>query len=63
MTGSWQTTLFGILAAAGLAMSQGANPGSWLHLIGQVLAVVGTGGIGVTARDNNKSSEDVGVKR
>ena len=62
MKGSWKTTLFGILAAIGTGLSQTQPSDSWLGVSGVLLAMVGTGGLGMVARDNNKSSEAVGAK-
>ena len=59
---SWKTTMFGGLAALGLSLTQVTPEGDLLHMIGQILAIVGTGGIGLSARDNDKTSEDVGAK-
>ena len=62
MNGSWKTTLFGILAAMGTGLSQTQPSNSWLGVAGLLLAMAGTAGMGMTARDNDKSSEDVGAK-
>lgn len=62
MWGSWKTSMFGILAAVGTGLVQTQPSGSWLGVIGLVLAMLGTGGVGMAARDNDKSSEDVGAK-
>ena len=62
MKSSWKTSLFGILAAIGTGLSQTQPSNSWLGVIGLVLAMAGTGGMGMAARDNDRSSEDVGAK-
>ena len=62
MKGSWKTSLFGILAAIGTGLAQTQSHDSWLGLAGMILAMIGTGGMGMAARDNDKSSEQVGLK-
>lgn len=57
---SWKTTLGGIVASVGAALQ--ASEDGTLKLIGVVLLTLGTALFGVTARDNDKSSEDVDVK-
>lgn len=58
---SWKTTTWGIVAAIGSGLSQVKEP-SWIGLLGQVMAAAGLAGVGIAARDNDKSSEDVNVK-
>ena len=62
MKSSWKTSLFGILAAIGTGLSQTQSHDSWLGLAGMILAMIGTGGMCMAARDNDRSSEDVGAK-
>ena len=65
---SWITTLGGVLTAAGGAIIGARATGlvesvpTWLMWIGIILAAAGPVILGAAARDNNKSSEDVGVK-
>lgn len=56
---SWKTTLGGILAAVGLGLRHApiANAGDWADCI----TAVGVGLIGLSARDNNVSSERAGI--
>jgi hypothetical protein len=56
---SWKTTLAGAIGALGAYFT--TLPGT-LHIVGQVLTATGTFLIGLFARDNDKSSEDVGAK-
>ena len=62
MKGSWQTSLFGILTAVGLALVPLKDP-AWLTTVGTILAAIGAAGTGLSARDNNKSSEQVGANK
>ena len=57
------TTWFGLAAGAGLAVSQIPGIPPWLATAAKVVAAIGAAGVGVCARDNNKSSEDVGLKK
>lgn len=65
---SWKTTLGGCLAAAGTSLA-GAAEFDWLkpehkylcRLIGFFLGIAGIFAIGLFARDNDKSSEQVGA--
>ena len=67
---SWKTTLFGLMAAIGGAVLAGTSTGlmdishlpAWVKDVAGLLSVIGTAGIGFSARDNDKSSEDVGIK-
>lgn len=61
MSKSWKTTLFGCLGAVGVFLMNQKDP-AWLSIVGQILGAIGTAGIGMTARDNDKTSEDVGAK-
>lgn len=56
---SWKTTLAGAVSALGVYFT---SLDGTMHLVGQVLTGVGTFLVGLWARDNNKSSEDVGAK-
>lgn len=53
---SWTTTVYGIIAALGAILIQIDDP-AWLHQLGTLILVTGVGGTGMSARDNNKSSE------
>jgi len=55
---SWQTTVAGILTSVGLALSNMEDP-AWMAGVGQVLMGVSVAFMGIVARDNNKSSEEV----
>ncbi len=64
---SWQTTTLGIITGLMIILPQlqavldsdaATNP-SWE----MILAGLGAMGVGVVARDNNKSSQDVGVRQ
>lgn len=48
---NWKTTLFGLLGAIGIALLSSADP--TLHTIGTIMAALGLGGNGMTAKDNN----------
>lgn len=61
MKTSWKTTLCGSIAALGAFLATQTDP-SWLPVLGKLLAGAGAFGIGMFARDNDKSSEDIGVK-
>ncbi len=67
---SWKTSLFGLLGASGGAvlgayaiglLAPGDLP-SWIKSVAILCSVIGPAGVGVFARDNNKTSEDVGLK-
>lgn len=60
MKKSWKTTLAGAISALGVYFT--GLDGSW-HTIGQVLAVMGPVLLGLFARDNNKTSEEVGATK
>ena len=55
---SWKTTLFGALAA--LAAYLSAQEGG-VKIAGQILGGVSIGLMGIFARDNNVTSEQVGA--
>jgi hypothetical protein len=57
---SWKTTVGGILLAIGTPLS--ASGEGIYQTIGVLMAAVGAVMLGITARDNNVSSEDAGVK-
>jgi hypothetical protein len=67
--GSWKTTVGGSLTATG-TMLLGAGALDWMPvehkaktmMIGFILMAVGTFFTGLFARDNNRSSESVGLK-
>lgn len=48
---NWKTTLFGGITAAGLGLSQSAEP--ILQTIGQILSVIGPILLGIFAKDGN----------
>lgn len=48
---NWKTTLFGALTAAGLGLTQSADP--ILQVIGKVLTILGPVLLGLFAKDNN----------
>jgi hypothetical protein len=61
---SWKTSLAALSSALGLALSQ-APPDAlphWLRVAGLILSVIGLALAGIFARDNDVSSEDVGIK-
>ena len=65
MFSSWVTTLLGVVTAAALVLPEllllvdgDAATAPNLQLI---LTALGIGGLGVAAKDGNKSSEDVGL--
>lgn len=63
---SWKTTVLGIAAAVIILCNQAIalldNDPATVFELSQVLAALAVFGIGVVARDNDKSSEDVGTK-
>lgn len=58
---SWKTTVCGAVAAAATGIA-GANIDPLLTKICGIVAALATGLIGLFARDNDKSSEDVNAK-
>jgi hypothetical protein len=61
---SWKTSLASLASALGLAISQ-APPDAmphWLRSAGLIASVLGLALAGFFARDNDVSSEDVGLK-
>ena len=61
MTGSWKTTVAGCAAAAGGVLKTASGMPHWVSVLGDVLLTAGTACLGLFARDNDKSSEDVGI--
>lgn len=58
-----KTTWAGLIAGAGVLVSQIPGIPHWLFVLAGIAAGVGTTATGVLARDNDKSSEDVGIKK
>ena len=58
---SWLTTLFGIIAAAAGILATTTKDAKTKDIATQV-GLVSAGLVGVNARDNRVSSEDVGAK-
>lgn len=66
---SWKTSLFGLMAAIGAAIVGALATGVmdphdfplWLKKVALLMAVIGGAGTGFFARDNDKSSEQVGA--
>jgi hypothetical protein len=66
---SWKTTLFGLISGlgAGILGAYMVDPKllapfpAWLPGLGVLLSSIGTACLGLAARDNNKTSEDVGA--
>ncbi len=64
---SWITTLAGVATAVGGALvtaeeTTGVELPDWARILGLILSVVGPAVLGAAARDNNKSSQRLGVK-
>lgn len=70
---SWKTTWSGVIGAVGiicLAISaqfdnNDATTAEWGRVIdafGMICTIFGIGSLGINARDNDKSSESVGIK-
>jgi len=65
MKASWKTTVGGIAAALGTAVTAAAQldgAPKWLLLVGAGLAALGSAFLGVSARDNGVTSEQAGAK-
>ncbi len=60
MKSSWKTTLCGALAALGAFLVNVPDP-AWVATVGKVLVGVATAALGFFARDNDKTSNDVGA--
>lgn len=61
---SWKTTLGGIIALIGgalLLVPDGAPGANWLKPWAAFISSIGAGVVGLFGRDNNRTSEDVGV--
>lgn len=58
---SWKTTLGGVMLAIGTPLANVTSP-NWVHLLGLALTTAGGLILGASARDNNVSSEDAGLK-
>lgn len=64
---SWKTTVFGLMGAIGAAVLGALSEKlidpttlpSWVRSVAALMSVIGTAGVGVFARDNNKTSEQV----
>ena len=69
MNSSWKTSLFGLMAGVGAGITGAylikpdalASFPHWLPGVGVLLTSIGTTCLGLAARDNNKSSEQVGA--
>lgn len=63
---SWKTTVLGVIAGLSLILPQIAaaldSDPATVFSLEAVIAGLGAMGIGIAARDNNKSSEQVGAK-
>lgn len=61
---SWKTSLASLASALGIALSQAPADSlpHWLRVAGLAMSVVGLALAGIFARDNDVSSEDVGIK-
>jgi len=70
MAKSWKTTTAGILAAVGVFAAQlsavfdndPTTNANWETIIGAIVAVAGILGLGLVARDNDKTSSQVGAE-
>jgi hypothetical protein len=66
---SWKTTVFGLMASIGAAVAAGIQQGvinahdlpHWVGSVAALLSVIGIAGLGFNARDNDKTSEQVGA--
>lgn len=63
---SWKTSVFGIAAALGAAMTAAFLFGGVPQVVGAIgagLTALGTVGMGFSARDNSVTSEQAGAKK
>ena len=60
-TKSWKTTFGGLLTSVGIILTQIQSP-EWLPLLGAFLASSGAALTGLTARDNQVTSEQANAK-
>lgn len=71
MTGSWRTTMFGLIAGIGAAVVTALQTGIidpttlpvWVKGVFGLLAVIGTAGLGIVSRDNKVTSEEAGATK
>jgi hypothetical protein len=56
---SWKTTVGGLLMAAGMSVLD--NPDPRIHLAAKVCEALGAALLGMSARDNNVTSEQAGA--
>lgn len=55
---NWKTTLAGVILAVGTYLTGAADLSQeWKH-VGNIMAIVGSAGIGLYARDFDKSTEE-----
>lgn len=57
-TSSWKTTIAGTVAAIGTLLAGMPDSGqpAWLKIVGLVLAILGTLGVGILAKDHSAST-------
>jgi hypothetical protein len=60
---SWKTTVAGVAAALGFALTQVDGLPQWAKLAGAIMTAFGLTLGGVVARDFNVSSEDHGIRK
>jgi hypothetical protein len=64
---SWKTTLSAVIAGTGYLVNEYLYPNvvlpHWVRVVAGFMVLVGLVGIGFYARDNDKTSEDVGAHR
>ncbi len=58
---SWKTTVTGIIAALGAILTAVGTDNSTIKIIGLVLTIIGTAGMGLAARDHGVSSAAAGI--
>lgn len=58
---SWKTTLAGAVTALGTYFASVGDP-EWMKHVGQLMAISGPFIGGLFSRDNDKTSEDLGLK-